>query len=408
MSRTGKFEGMKAMNFESGFARDTAALDLVDADDALARKRRRRNIIIAVAVAAVVLIAAAFMFLGGGGEPAGGADKGAKQAPTVTVVVPGRSTVDSVISATGNLAARREMPVGIAGEGGMVTRVMVEPGDWVGAGQVLATIDRRVQVQQANSLAAQIGVAEADARIAQSELDRSQALVARGFVSKADIDRKTATRDAARARVGVARATLGQAQASTARLDIRAPAAGLVLARMVEPGQVVSGGSGMLFRMAKGGELEMLARLGEEDLARLGVGQRATVTPVGSARTFGGQIWQVAPVIDPQTRQGIARIALSYDRALRPGGFAAARIVSGAADVPLLPESAVLSDAQGSYVYVIGKDNKVARRPVKPGDVTDEGVTILSGLTGQERIVLSAGAFLNPGETVIPTRAKTG
>lgn len=200
MSRTGKFEGMKAMNFESGFARDTAALDLVDADDALARKRRRRNIIIAVAVAAVVLIAAAFMFLGGGGEPAGGADKGAKQAPTVTVVVPGRSTVDSVISATGNLAARREMPVGIAGEGGMVTRVMVEPGDWVGAGQVLATIDRRVQVQQANSLAAQIGVAEADARIAQSELDRSQALVARGFVSKADIDRKTATRDAARAR----------------------------------------------------------------------------------------------------------------------------------------------------------------------------------------------------------------
>lgn len=399
---------MQTMNYETGFARDRQELDFADGEAMVARKRRRMWIIGAIVVVVIAAIAL-YSYLAKPAAPAAGAGPGggAKQAPTVSVIVPGRSIVDRVISATGNLAARREMPVGVAGEGGQVTRVLVEPGSWVAAGQVLATVDRQVQSQQINSLSAQTGVADADARLAQANLDRGQALVARGFISKADIDRLTATRDAARARVSVARAQLAQQRASTSRLDIRAPAAGLVLERRVEPGQIVSAGSGVLFRMARGGELELLARLGEADLARMGVGQRATVTPVGSAQTFSGQIWQVSPVIDPQSRQGIARVALSYDKALRPGGFASAKIVSGAADVPLLPESAVQTDSKGSYVYIVGPKNKVVRRDVTVGDVTDAGATILTGLTGQESVVASAGAFLNPGETINPQRIKT-
>src|SRR3546814_6840234 len=87
------------------------------------------------------------------------------------------------------------MPVGVAGEGGEVVRVLVEPGQWVGAGQPLAIIDRSVQAQQAASLAASIRVAQADAKLAQAELERAEALVSRGFISKADMDRKRATRD---------------------------------------------------------------------------------------------------------------------------------------------------------------------------------------------------------------------
>jgi RND family efflux transporter MFP subunit len=395
---------MQSMNYETGFVRDGGAVEI--ADDGEKAARRRRIIIVAAAVAAVVLIVAVISWAMKPAAPAGG-DTKAKQAATVSVMVPGRQTVDRVVSATGNLAARREMPVGVAGEGGMVTQVLVEPGQWVAAGQVLATVDRRVQTQQGASLAAQIAVSEADARIAQSNLDRALLLVNRGFISKADVDSKTAIRDAARARVNVARASYQQAVASTSRLDIRAPAAGLVLERKVEPGQVVSSGSGVLFRMAKGGELELLARLGEVDLARMGIGQRATVTPVGSAQTFNGQIWQISPVIDPQTRQGIARISLGYDKALRPGGFASTKIISGTAVAPLLPESAIQSDPKGSFVYVVGPQNKVVRRDVTVGDVTDAGVTVLSGLTGQEAVVVSAGAFLNPGESIIPQRVKS-
>src|SRR5690606_36392185 len=106
----------------------------------------------------------------------------ASQAPVVTVVVPGRSTVAGEISATGTLAARREMPVGSVGEGGQVVQVLVEPGQWVKAGQVLAVIDRSVQTQQQASLAAQVSVAAADAQLAQANLDRALKLVDRGFI----------------------------------------------------------------------------------------------------------------------------------------------------------------------------------------------------------------------------------
>ncbi|CAM3155721.1 Multidrug resistance protein MdtA [Sphingomonas antarctica] len=389
------------MNYESGVIRDDDAM--LDYEAGERRSKRRRWIIIG-AVVLVLLIAAVMIF--GRSKPAATADAGKKQAPSVTVVVPGRQTVDSVVSATGNLAARREMPVGVPGEGGMVSAVLVEPGQWVGAGQVLATIDRRVQVQAAASLQSQIAVAQADARLAQANLDRSQALVKNGFISKAQIDQLTATRDSANARARVASANYQQSLASNSRLDIRAPAAGLVLERRVEPGQIVSSGSGMLFRMAKGGEMEMLARLGEADLARMHAGLRATVTPIGSTQSVVGQVWQVSPVIDPASRQGIVRVAVPYSALIRPGGFAEAKIVGGVADVPLLPQSAVQSDDKGNYVYIIDGNNKVVRRDVKVGDVGDNGVTIMSGLTGQERVVLSAGAFLNPGETVVPQRTK--
>ena len=152
--------------------------------------------------------------------------------------------------------------------------------------------------------------------------------------------------------------------------------------------------------------MELRAQLAEGDLAHMSVGLPAKVTPVGTTSGFDGQIWQISPVIDPQSRQGTARISLAYDKALRPGGFASAEITSGVADAPLLPESAVQSDSKGNYVLLVDKDNKVVRRDVKTGSVTDSGVIILSGLAGTEHVVLSAGAFLNPGETVVPQRAK--
>jgi RND family efflux transporter MFP subunit len=358
------------------------------------------------AILLVALVVGVALWMTRGGKKAD-ASAPVEQMPTVSVAAPGRQSVARVISATGTLAAKREMPVGVAGEGGRVTAVLVEPGQWVGAGQVLATVDRSVQTQTAESLAAQIRVAQADATLAQSELTRAQSLVSRGFISKADIEAKTATRDAAAARVRVAQAQFAQQRASNGRLDIRAPAAGLVLTRAIEPGQIVSSGSGTLFRMAKGGEMEMRAQLSEADLTTLHVGVSAQVTPVGGSVSFSGVVWQVSPVIDPQTRQGIARIQLSYDPALRPGGFASASIKSGSTDLPQLPNSAIQSDEHGNFVYVVGPGNKVVRRAIKIGDVSDSGVSIAEGLNGTEHVVLSAGAFLNPGQKIKPVLQKT-
>lgn len=398
---------MKAMNVESTRWRRDAIDEIVVDDTALAaRRRRRRNIIIAVA-AVLLLAIVAFLVLGRGGAeeakaPPGEAKGRGGEVPAVTVIVPGRQQVGRSVTATGSLAARRDLPVGIPGEGGQVVRVLVDAGQWVGAGQVLAVIDRSVQTQEAAQLAASIQVARSDVRLAQQNLDRAQRLLPRGFVSRADIDRLTAARDAAAARVRVAQAQLGASRARINRLDIRAPSAGLVLDRNVEPGQVVGGGSGALFRIAQGGRMELVARLPQDELARVAVGIPAIVTPVGSEQTYQGQVWQISPIIDPATRQGEARIAIPYHRELRPGGFAQAVLETGSSVAPLLPESAVQSDERGNFVYLVDQNNTVVRRDVRIGELSDRGITIAEGLNGNERVVESAGAFLDPGQRVRP------
>lgn len=358
---------------------------------------RNRRVLIAVVLLAVA-VAAYFIF----GRNTAEEKPAEAQAPTVTVVVPGRATVAATVTASGSIGARREMPVGVQGEGGMVTAVLVDAGDFVRAGEVLARIDRAVQLQQFAQMQAQVNVARADARLAQSELDRAKTLVDKGFISKADIDRRTATRDSANARAASAAAQAREMSARLARLDVRAPSAGLVLSRAVEPGQIVGAGGQPLFRIAQNGEMEMEARVAEQDMAKLRSGVAAKVTPVGSSRSVNGRIWLLEPTIDPNTRQGKARIALPRDPSIRVGGFANASIVAGSAVQPVLPQSAVLADAKGSYVLIVGPGNAVARRDIKVGDVGESGISVVSGLSGTERVVFSAGAFLNPGEKVSP------
>lgn len=392
---------MADMNREARF-QNSDTLVVVD------RSTRRRTIIIAAVVIAVVAAAIVLAMTMSGGKPAATPAAGAGgggQVPTVTVVVPGQSAVGRVITASGALAARRDQPVGVAGGGGRVTRVLVDAGSWVRQGQVLATIDRSVQAQQAVQLAAQVEAARANAALAQANFARAQALVSNGFVSKADLDAKRATRDAQAAQVRVAQAQLAGARAQIGQLDILAPTSGLILSRAIEVGQIVSPGSGALFRLALGGEMEMRASLSQQDLAGIRVGMAATVTPLGLDQSVQGSVWQVAPVIDPQSRQGEVRIAIPYTASIRPGGFAEARISSGTTTAPVLPQSAVLSDSKGNYIFVINASNVVERRSVRIGEVSAAGVAIAAGLSGREAVVLSAGPFLNPGQKVAPVRA---
>nr|WP_314442703.1 efflux RND transporter periplasmic adaptor subunit [uncultured Sphingomonas sp.] len=395
------------MNRETRLERDETVVVVEDT-------RRRRNLIIALLVGVLVL-ALAFYLFGRQDAPADGkaataaagkAGAGGRggQVPTVTVVVPGRSQVARIVTASGALAARRDQPIGAAGQGGRVTAVLVDAGTWVRAGQVLATVDRSVQVQTTAQLAAAVESARASAALAQNEYERSAALVGRGFVSQADLDRKRSARDQANAQVRVAQAQLSATRAGIGLLDIRAPTAGLVLQRNLEVGQVIGPGSQGLFRLARGGEMEMRAQLSQQDLASIRVGMPASVTPIGSTSAVTGSVWQVSPVIDPQSRQGEVRIAIPYSAGIRPGGFAEARISAGATTAPLLPQSAVLSDNDGNYVYVVNNRNEAERRAVKIGVVDESGATITSGLSGQEMVVLSAGPFLNPGQKVNPKR----
>src|SRR5690348_12749899 len=366
------------------------------------RSSRRRWVIVGALALIAVLVLAAAMIMGRSATKTTQASGGAGQIPSVSVVVPGQTQVARDVTASGPLAAKRDQPIGIAGSGGRVVQVLVDAGSWVRAGQVLAIVDRSVQAQQASQLAAQVEAARANAALAQSNYERAIALQGRGFVSKAEIDSKKATRDAAFAQVRVAQAQLGATRAQIGQLNVIAPTAGLVLSRNVELGQIVGPASGALFRLAEGGQMEMRAQLSQQDLALVHVGMPATVTPVGAQTSIAGTVWQVAPVIDPQSRLGDVRIAIPYTPDVKPGGFAEARITAGTTTAPVLPQSAVLSDEKGNYVYVVDANNQVQRRDIKIGTVGENGVTIASGLSGNEAVVLSAGPFLNPGQKINP------
>ena len=210
--------------------------------------RRRRMVIIGAIAALALLVIGIAVIMGRSGDkaqpaPAGGQAAGTdadghghRPRPSQVGRVDHRQRPARRQAAT----SRSESPARAAASSACWSM----PASWVRAGQVLAIIDRSVQSQQAAQQAAQIEAARADAALAQTNYERALALKGRGFVSKAEIDSKKAARDAANAQVRVAQAQLGATRAQIGQLNVVAPTAGLILARNVELGQIVSPGIG--------------------------------------------------------------------------------------------------------------------------------------------------------------------
>ncbi|HEV3180336.1 MAG TPA: efflux RND transporter periplasmic adaptor subunit [Steroidobacteraceae bacterium] len=320
--------------------------------------------------------------------------------PLISVIVPGHQAVTSSVSFTGAIAARYDMPIGNEGDTGRIVAVYVEAGDHVRRGQVLARIDDSVVVQQVNRLAAVLEQARAQAALATAEYRRAQGVEAAGALSAEDIEKRRATAITDAANVKVVAAQLAEAQARLGRTRIAAPVEGTVLTRRAEVGQIANPGGEALFRVASGGEVEMRGQIAEQDLAQVKTGQAATVYLTGIERPFTGQVRLLGATIDPQTRLGDIRIQLTPDPALRPGAFARAVVAVATASRPVLPQTAVMADANGSYVLIVDAASRVERRPVRVSGTTDNGVIIAEGLSGSERVVATAGGFLRDGETV--------
>jgi RND family efflux transporter MFP subunit len=292
------------------------------------------------------------------------------------------------------------MPIANEGETGRITGVFVEAGDHVKRGQPLARIDDSVLVQQVNRLAASLEQARAQAALSAAEFRRAQGVEAAGALSAEDIEKRRATSVTDAANVKVVAAQLAEAQARLARTHLTAPVDGVVLTRRAEVGQIANPGGEPLFRIASGGEVEMRGHIAEQDLSVVKTGQPATVYLTGISRPFVGTVRLLGAIIDPATRLGDIRIQLKPDPSLRPGAFARAEVSVDQAQRPVLPQTAVMADGSGSYVLLVNPANKVERHPVKVSGMTDAGTIISSGLTGNERVVATAGGFLRDGEEV--------
>lgn len=333
------------------------------------------------------------------GKTAPGQQQG--NVPRVTVLSPGASLVAAKVKVTGTISAQYDLPVSVEGEGGRISAVLAEAGDTVKKGQVLARINTDVLRPQVAQLAAALDEAKADARLATAEYERVKAVSGSGAISREDVERRAATAEMRVARAKVAEAQLREAEARLARAEVRAPADGLVLERTIEIGQNATQGV-VLFRIAKDGKVELRGEVAEQDMPGLKVGQKAAVQITGVDRLFDGKVWLLGPTIDPKTRLGTVRIALSSDPLLRPGAFAHGYVMAGETRKPVLPHSALQADKKGAFVYVVAADSKVVRRDVRIGATIEKGVVIEDGLSGKERVVASAGAFLREGEVIAP------
>ena len=319
--------------------------------------------------------------------------------PLVTVVIPSLGKVNATVSLTGLISARNDMPIGNEGDPGRIAEVLVETGDRVRQGQVLARLNPIAAESQVHSAEASLDEVKANATVAETEWVRAQ----RGadLFSMEENERRRTSAATAQAKVKAAAAQLADARNKLAHTTIVAPTDGIVLTRTAEVGQIAVPGSTVLFRLARNGQIEMRGQVAEQDVPRLKVGEEAEVRLEGVAHSFTGTIWQIGAIIDPTTRQGSVRIALSAeDQDLRPGAFARADVHIGSSTGVILPQTAVLGDEQGTYVLIVGPDNKLARRKVQVAGARSEGLLISDGLEGSERVVAIAGAFLRIGEAV--------
>jgi RND family efflux transporter MFP subunit len=362
-------------------------------------KKSRKGIWLFAAVAVLVIALLALRFTQAVGQKNAAAEK---TVPTVSVTQVGVSTVPTTISIIGTIAARFDMPIGVEGDGGRVAAIFVEAGDHVKRGQVLAHLNVSVLEPQVANLEAALDQARAEAELADAEYRRAQAVGASGALSAEETQRRRSSAVTAAARVKVATAQLEEARARLARTEIRAPADGVILTRNVEVGQTAVAGGEALFRLSKDGEVELRGQVAEQDLPLLKVGQSVDVRLTGTPKVYEGSIRLLGAVIDPATRLGTARVALTPDPNLRPGAFARAEVTVSNGERAVLPQTAVLTDDKGSYVLIVDAQNRVERRAVRVSGMVPEGVSIAEGVVGKEQVVATAGAFLQEGELVKP------
>lgn len=318
--------------------------------------------------------------------------------PTVTVAMVDHRALEGGLSASGRLIPREEVAVAPELSGYRIARVLVEEDAKVGAGQVLAVLDDtllRSQIDQARAQLSQQQVAYERARM---DAGRVAGLDNQGVLSQEAIDQRRIAARSAQAAVGVAKAQLDDLLTRQSRLIIRSPVAGRVLQRSARPGEPSASGT-VLFTIARDDLVELDAEVAEAAMGTLSIGDPATVT-LASGTRLSGKIRLLGARVDNQTGLSSARIALPVNPQLRPGGFAKAEFVKASGTVLAAPEAAVHYDADGAYMLLLDKADRVHRASVRTGRRAGGMVEILSGAKPGVRAVLGGGAFLLEGDRV--------
>lgn len=314
-------------------------------------------------------------------------------------------TIDTAVNAyAGEVRARYEPALGFRIPG-KIARRLVDAGDQVKAGEVLASLDPADVRLQAQASEAQWQAAEADLELAKSERERAAALVERKLVSQSVFDTRDSAWRAASARAEQARAQWDVARNQAGYAELRAPKDGVIVARHAEAGQVVAAGQAV-FILAERGDREVAIAIPEQQIAQLQIGQAVAVelwAQPGSR--FPGRIRELSPAADPQTRTYAARVALSAGAELAELGQTARVYAAqpGAKAISTLPLAAITADSGSAFVWVLDPaTSTVHRQQVSTGPYREIDVPIIDGLRAGSWVIAGGTHLLREGQKVRP------
>ncbi len=348
------------------------------------------------ALGLVVALGLTVAACGGHGE-AEKKDGAGASSQTVTVATATETALPRVVTASGSVSAWEEVPIGAETGGLVATAVLVDEGSYVRQGQPLVQLNTALLSAAVRQQQAALQTAQANAARDDAALDRAQQLKDRGFLSQASLDTALANPRGSQAGVAQARATLAQSQTQLSQATIRAPVSGLIISRSVTRGQIVAAGT-ELFRMVRDGRLELDAQVPETDLPLIRAGMTAAITSDQAGETS-GSVRIVTSEVDPETRLGIARIALASNSGLKPGMFASARIDVGSQPGVTVPTASVLYRDNRAGVFILQTNNTVRFIPVTVVNRSADRTAVANVQPGA-RIVVSGAGFLNEGDRV--------
>jgi membrane fusion protein (multidrug efflux system) len=268
---------------------------------------------------------------------------------------------------------------------GVVAAIAFEEGQEVAAGALLVRLRNEEQ-------RARLAEAEAERVLSERAHERAQQLAGEGVLSAAELDRTLAERDAARARVE-------RARVDVERTEIHAPFAGVLGPRLVSPGDRVTEDTALV-QLDATASLKLLLTVPEVLMPAVREGMPVTVMVAPwPGEEFPGAVYFVAPTLDPQNRRLLLKAHVpNPTRRLRPGLFATARVeIARRDEVLVVPESALVHEAQGAYVWRVAADGTAARTAVQTGLRRAGRVEITSGLSGGDRVVTAGTNKLAPG-----------
>jgi len=304
-------------------------------------------------------------------------------------------TLSRSVPASGPVAAWEDMQLGVELSGLRVTQLLVDVGQQVQKGELLLALDHRSLDSDLAQANANMQQAQAGAELARSKYTRGQSLVEGHYISAVALDELRAARAQAEAQLGTARAVRDTAALRRSYAELRAPDAGLISKRLVQPGQVVAAGSELL-RLIRQNRLEWRADLPEAQLAQVRVGQDVVLDGSG----VHGRVRAVTPGVDSSSRTGTAYVDLPQPKQVQPGTYVQGKILIGQGAALVVPISAVLRRDGHAYVFVVRDGKHATRVRVEPGSSDGGQVEVRSGLKAGEQVVSAGAGFLSDGDLI--------